>query len=163
MPQCLRVRAFLQWKSRKATVSGAALEMRTLTCVAYLLLILTWVSLLIIDITEQPLEFPDPTVVNPRRPPSSYHLNGAGFHNCPGTTYAQLTIMEIVKAVFQLKNVRRAPGNAGRLKRFTEVVHETETDIYLQRNGSTGPWPGSLYLVVCLTILFSIQLQLMEI
>jgi len=94
-----------------------------------------------------PSEFPDPTPVNPHRPLSSYNLNGAGFHNCPGTTYSLLTFAEIVKVVFQLKNVRRAPGDAGRLKRFTEVINETETDFYVQRNGSTSPWPGSLYLV----------------
>jgi len=94
-----------------------------------------------------PLEFPDPTTVNPRRPLTSYNLNGAGFHNCPGTTYAQVTITEIVKAVFSLKNVRRAPGEAGKLKGFTEIIHETETDFYVQRNGTVSPWPGSLYIV----------------
>lgn len=86
--------------------------------------------------------------VNPRRPPGSYNLNGAGFHNCPGTTYAQVTITEIVKAVFSLKNVRRAPGEAGKLKGFTEIIRETETDFYIQRNGTVSPWPGSLYIVV---------------
>jgi len=94
-----------------------------------------------------PLDFPDPTTVNPRRPLASYNLNGAGFHNCPGTTYAQLTIVEIVKAVFQLKGVRRAPGDAGRLHRFTEIINETETDFYIQRNGSASPWPGSMHIV----------------
>jgi len=79
---------------------------------------------------------------------ASYNLNGAGFHNCPGTAYAQLTIIEIVKAVFKLKNVRRAPGNAGKLHRFTEIINETETDFYVQRNGSVSPWPGSMHIVV---------------
>ena len=59
-----------------------------------------------------------------------------------------MTISEIVKAVFSLKNVRRAPGDAGKLKGFTDIIRETETDFYIQRNGTASPWPGSLYIVV---------------
>ena len=59
-----------------------------------------------------------------------------------------MTIVEIVKAVFQLKNLRRAPGDAGRLKRYTEIINETETDFYVQRDGKSSPWPGSMYLMV---------------
>ncbi|RDB14949.1 Psi-producing oxygenase A [Hypsizygus marmoreus] len=93
-----------------------------------------------------PVEFPDPTTVNPRRPITSYNLNGAGFHNCPGTAYAQQTIVEVLRVVFRLKNIRRAPGDAGRLNRFTEIVQETETDFYVQRNGTVSPWPGSMFI-----------------
>ncbi|KAG5636744.1 hypothetical protein H0H81_007002 [Sphagnurus paluster] len=94
-----------------------------------------------------PLEFPDPTAVNPNRPAAAWaNLNGMGFHNCPGTTYSQQTIAEIVKAVFSLKNVRRAPGDAGKLQGFSEIIHETETDTFVQRNGTTSPWPGSLII-----------------
>ena len=99
-------------------------------------------------ISLQPIDFPDPTSVNPNRPIASYNLNGAGFHNCPGTNYAQYTIIEIVRAVFKLKNVRRAPGDAGRLHGFTEIIHETETDFFVQRNGKVSPWPGSIVIVV---------------
>lgn len=60
-----------------------------------------------------------------------------------------MSITEILKKVFALKNVRRAPGDAGKLKGFTEVIHETETEFYIQRNGTVGPWPGSMYIVVC--------------
>jgi hypothetical protein len=89
-------------------------------------------------------DFPNPDVVNPDRPVESYNLNGAGFHNCPGTNYAQITIVEMVKVVFKLKNVRRAPGDAGKLYKFTEIVNETPTDVFIQRNGTASPWPGSL-------------------
>ncbi|KAF8066489.1 heme peroxidase [Lyophyllum atratum] len=94
-----------------------------------------------------PLDFPDPTAVNPNRPAASYNLNGAGFHNCPGTAYAQQTITEIVKVVFRLKNIRRAPGDAGKLHCFTQDIHETPTDFYVQRSGTVSAWPGSLHIV----------------
>ncbi|PPQ85481.1 hypothetical protein CVT25_006638 [Psilocybe cyanescens] len=95
-----------------------------------------------------PLDFPDPTTVNPRRPSTAYAtINGTGFHGCPGVTYAQKAIVEGVKVIFSLKNVRRAAGDAGSLKRFTEIVHETETDSFVQRNGTVSPWPGSMNIV----------------
>jgi len=94
-----------------------------------------------------PLDFPDPKVVNPHRPVASYNLNGAGFHNCPGATFSYQSICEIVKIVFQLKNVRRAVGDAGKLTGFTEIINGTDTEFYVQRNGSVSSWPGSMHIV----------------
>ncbi|KAF8879290.1 heme peroxidase [Infundibulicybe gibba] len=94
-----------------------------------------------------PTEFPNPTSVDPRRPKASYNLNGAGFHNCPGVTYAEQTIAEILKVVLKLKNVRRAAGQAGRLNGFTTVVNETETNMFITPIGSVSTWPGSMHLV----------------
>ncbi|TFK63858.1 heme peroxidase [Pluteus cervinus] len=93
-----------------------------------------------------PADFPNPSSVDPTRPESSYNLNGTGFHTCPGVTYAVQTIAEIVKVVFKLKNVRRAPGNAGQLAGFTEVINETKTNVFIKPNGTLSPWPGSLVL-----------------
>ncbi|KAG6916402.1 hypothetical protein DXG01_006982 [Tephrocybe rancida] len=94
-----------------------------------------------------PLEFPDPTTVNPRRPASAYNnLNGTGFHVCAGVPFTVITVAEILKIVFALKNVHRAPGSAGILRGYTEIRRETETDIFIQRNGTIGLWPGSLHL-----------------
>ncbi|KAJ8508992.1 hypothetical protein ONZ45_g8792 [Pleurotus djamor] len=94
-----------------------------------------------------PDTFPNPTQIDPQRPVSSYRLNGTGFHTCPGTKYAQVVTVEIMRAIFSLKNLRRAPGEMGKLHGFTEIVHETETNFYLTRDGGVSPWPGSLYLV----------------
>jgi linoleate 10R-lipoxygenase len=86
--------------------------------------------------------------VDTTRPQSSYNLNGTGFHGCPGVAYAEHCIAEILKVVFGLKNVRRAPGDAGKLAGFRTIVHETETNVYLTPNGTTSSWPGSMHLVV---------------
>ncbi|KDR77934.1 hypothetical protein GALMADRAFT_244901 [Galerina marginata CBS 339.88] len=94
------------------------------------------------------LDFPNPTAVDPRRPPLPFdNINGTGFHGCPGVNYAQKAMVEVFKVVFSLKNLRRASGDAGTLRRFNEIVHETESDVFVQRNGTTSPWPGSMYLV----------------
>ena len=50
--------------------------------------------------------------------------------------------------MFKLLNVLRASSDAGKLSGFTEVVNETETNVFLKPNGTTSPWPGSMYLVV---------------
>ncbi|KAJ7174160.1 heme peroxidase [Mycena crocata] len=94
-----------------------------------------------------PDDFPNPTTVDPTRPVEAYNLNGAGFHVCPGVTYAEQTIGEIVKVVFKLKNVRRANGDAGKLAGFKTIINETETNVYLTPYGTTSPWPGSMFLV----------------
>jgi len=94
-----------------------------------------------------PKEFPNPTTIDPRRPKTSYNLNGAGFHNCAGVEYAEQTIAEILRVVFKLQNVRRAPGDAGRLSGYTDIVNETVTNVFIKPNGTTSPWPGSMYLV----------------
>ena len=54
----------------------------------------------------------------------------------------------MLRVVFKLQNVRRAPGDAGRLPGFTEIVNETENNVYIKPNGTTSPWPGPMYLVV---------------
>ncbi|KDR73403.1 hypothetical protein GALMADRAFT_731932 [Galerina marginata CBS 339.88] len=49
--------------------------------------------------------------------------------------------------LFSLRNIRRAPGLAGTLRQFSEIVHETQTDSFIQRNGTVSPWPGSMNVV----------------
>ncbi|KAF8993798.1 heme peroxidase [Cyathus striatus] len=96
---------------------------------------------------RNPIDFPNPDKVDPRRPVSSYNLNGTGFHGCPGTTYAVQSIAEIVRTVFSLPNIRRAPGPAGKANCISEIINETETDFYIQRDGTLGPWTSSMHLV----------------
>ncbi|KAJ7249642.1 heme peroxidase [Mycena rebaudengoi] len=93
-------------------------------------------------------DFPNPMQVDPTRPASAYATqNGTGFHVCPGVSLTELTMLEMVKAVFGLKNVRRAPGDAGLLAGFTHLVNETETKVYITPYGTTSAWPGSMNLV----------------
>lgn len=54
----------------------------------------------------------------------------------------------MIKPIFSLKNLRRAAGDAGVLAGYHDIIRETETNIYVNRDGTTGPWPGSLYVQV---------------
>ena len=70
------------------------------------------------------MDFPEPNVVNPRRPAKAYELQVAGFHGCPGVAFVAATIPEIIKIVFKLPNLRRAPGSAGICKSFNLKSNE---------------------------------------
>jgi hypothetical protein len=94
-------------------------------------------------VVEQPLDFARPTAVAPTRSITPEKLKG-----CPGLIYADETITEIVKIVFALKNLRRAPGTAGRLARIKSNCNATATNTYLTPDGKTSRWPGSMHLVV---------------
>ena len=59
-----------------------------------------------------------------------------------------MVMVELVKVIFKLPNLRRAPGPAGQLKRVKQVVHETDIDFFIQRNGTLSRWPTSMQVVV---------------
>ena len=67
-----------------------------------------------------------------------------------------MTIAEYVKIVFKLPGIRRAPGPSGQMKKINMIMNETDTDLYIQRNGTLSWWPGSLQLMVSTSIIFSI-------
>lgn len=94
-----------------------------------------------------PADFPDPLTVNPRRPADKYHLQGSGFHKCLGIEYCEKTIPEVIKAIFRLKNLRRAEGAAGRLAGFTVDTYGTESPVYIDDTGNITYWPGSMTLL----------------
>ncbi|KAH8111877.1 heme peroxidase [Phellopilus nigrolimitatus] len=94
-----------------------------------------------------PADFPNPTAVDPTRPKDSYQLQGAGFHNCPGVDFAADTIPEIIKIIFRLPNIRRAPAPAGTCARFDQNSLGTDNRFYISNTGNMSPWPGSLQIV----------------
>ena len=59
-----------------------------------------------------------------------------------------VTIAEMVRVIFSLKNIRRAPGDAGKLQKITTIKNETPTYQYVQPNGELSMWPGPMHVVV---------------
>jgi hypothetical protein len=52
--------------------------------------------------------------------------------------------------VFRLKNVRPAPGNAGKPLRFSEIHRGITYDWFLQESGQVSKWAGPFVLTVSL-------------
>ncbi|KAF7300861.1 Heme peroxidase [Mycena kentingensis (nom. inval.)] len=101
-----------------------------------------WLSLA--NAFVNPADFPNPTTVDIDRPPISL---GGREALTTAQHVTELTILEVVKAVFELPNVRRAAGDAGQLTGFTQVVNGTPTSMYLSPYGTVSRWPGSMNVV----------------
>ncbi|GAA5952514.1 hypothetical protein JCM21900_003401 [Sporobolomyces salmonicolor] len=94
----------------------------------------------------------DPSVfLNPdkfeARDPSLYRLFGFGMHGCLGARIVNISMVQMIKQVFKLPNVRRAPGKAGQLQRFHQEVGGTSCPVYLSANSTVWPLPVSLSIV----------------
>ncbi|KAF7321225.1 Heme peroxidase [Mycena chlorophos] len=105
-----------------------------------------------------PTDFPNPTKVDLSRPVASYAhtptpspTSGSGSAHAVPVSLEQVWILETLKAVFALPNVRRAAGVAGQLAGFPDDAQpwapETVVRVYLTPYGTTGAWPGSMNLV----------------
>ncbi|CAE7179209.1 unnamed protein product [Rhizoctonia solani] len=95
-----------------------------------------------------PEAFPDPHSVNPDRPREHYNLFGYGMHKCMGDQFTERTMPAVIKSIFKLKNVRRAPGESGKLRSFTQDLHGTKQTMFLSATGLVTPWPASMIIQV---------------
>jgi len=53
-----------------------------------------------------------------------------------------------MRAIFSKRNVRRAPGQSGRLNRFRHNPFGTESWMYMSAKGTISPWPASMVIQV---------------
>ncbi len=65
---------------------------------------------------RDPLVYPDPDQIKLDRPIDLYQMWSMGPHRCAGRAIAITAVASMVKACAQLKNLRRAPGDQGRIK-----------------------------------------------
>ncbi|KAL7623519.1 hypothetical protein AAE478_007202 [Parahypoxylon ruwenzoriense] len=86
--------------------------------------------------------FPEPGKVNPRRPLDAYIHFRLGPHDCLGIDACQSGLTEMFRSVFKLKNVRRAPGAQGELKR---VPRDGAFELYMRDDrGAYFPFPCTM-------------------
>lgn len=97
-----------------------------------------------------PAQFPDPLRLDPKRDRKSYILMGSGLHLCFGARLVAPSIVAMLREVFKLKNVRRAPGMPGRFIKMHEDlghVHDAaRIHLYLDTNSREGPVPSTLMI-----------------
>ena len=60
--------------------------------------------------------YPDPDQVKLDRPMELYQMWSIGPHRCVGRAIAITALTSMIKACAQLKNLRRAPGDQGKIK-----------------------------------------------
>ncbi|CCL98613.1 uncharacterized protein FIBRA_00615 [Fibroporia radiculosa] len=89
--------------------------------------------------------FVDPTEVDPTRTPVQRYLVGDGSARCLGEDLSSRVIGQVVRAVFGQKNIRRAPGQSGVLKRYKTDVYKTSAFSYLSPTTQhLVPWATSM-------------------
>ncbi|KAB5575357.1 linoleate diol synthase [Coniochaeta sp. 2T2.1] len=95
-----------------------------------------------VSAARDPVHFPDPETINPRRPLESYIHYGAGPHTCLGREASQVALAEMFRALFRRRNVRRVPGPQGKLKK---VPRPGGFFVYLREDwGSLWPFPVTM-------------------
>jgi len=90
--------------------------------------------------------FSEPTVADPGRKPKDGYLYGDGCFRYLGEAFTIKIMEEVLRAVFAYKNIARAPGQSGTLKRFEDSARPDLRFAYLDNDKYTSPWPTSLAL-----------------
>ncbi|KAH7030729.1 heme peroxidase [Microdochium trichocladiopsis] len=92
--------------------------------------------------------FPEPAAVNPRRPAESYVFLSAMTGSFTDRGLVEAGVTEMFRGVFRLKNVRRAPGPQGELKKVRQQETNTRADgavVYLREDrGAYVPFPCTM-------------------
>lgn len=98
-----------------------------------------------VSAAKDPTHFPNPERVNPFRPRDAYIHYGAGPHACLGRDVSEVALTELFRAVFKKKNLRRAAGPQGELKK---VPRPGGFFVYLNDNWSTiTPFPTTMKVI----------------
>ena len=94
-----------------------------------------------------PVAFPNPEIIDPSRPISSYTLLGHGLHFCFGARLVAPALVSTLKEIFKLKNLRRAPGKQGHFSTLEHQVAGVNMRVYLDANSRESPIPTTLTLI----------------
>ncbi|KAF8727619.1 hypothetical protein AX14_007203 [Amanita brunnescens Koide BX004] len=104
-----------------------------------------WIS--VKNANLDPAQFPEPVEIDPRRQRTSYRIFGNDFFSGSIAAFGEQIIVEVLRVILKLRNLRRSEGHLGRMAGFRTLVHGTELNVYLMPDGSTSCWPGPLHLV----------------
>jgi len=94
-----------------------------------------------------PVAYPNPELINPHRPISSYTLLGQGLHFCFGARMVAPALVSTLREVFRLRNLRRAPGKQGHFATVEHQVAGVNMRSYLDANSRESPIPTTLTLI----------------
>ncbi|GAB1207618.1 hypothetical protein APSETT445_006342 [Aspergillus pseudonomiae] len=89
-----------------------------------------------VEANRDPNVFPNPNEVQLNRPMESYIHYGVGPHTCLGGEASKVALTAMLRVVGRLKNLRRAPGPQGELKKvkrphgFYTYMRADETSLY---------------------------------
>jgi len=92
--------------------------------------------------------FPEPETVNARRDQSGKkYIISDGISRCLGEDITVQIMSQVLRGVFAIKDLQRAPGNSGILYRFKDHDRPELNYAYLDEQKFISPWPTSLAVV----------------
>ncbi|KAJ3920728.1 linoleate diol synthase [Lentinula edodes] len=92
--------------------------------------------------------FPQPDTVNARRDQSGKtYIISDGISRCLGEDITVKIMTHVLRGIFAIKDIQRAPGNSGVLNRFKDHDRPELNYAYLDENKFVTPWPNSLSVV----------------
>jgi len=92
--------------------------------------------------------FPNPETVNARRDQSGKrYIISDGISRCLGEDLTVQIMAEVLRGIFSIKDLKRAPGNSGVLNRFKDHERPELNFAYLDEKKFVSPWPNSLSVV----------------
>jgi cytochrome P450 len=87
--------------------------------------------------------FAKPQNIDPRRASQPSPIIGDPLTKCLGDDFMFKSIASVMKVIFGLKNVRRAPGSSGALRRYAREINGTKQWFYLDGEQNLTSWPTS--------------------
>ncbi|KAI0322769.1 linoleate diol synthase, partial [Amylostereum chailletii] len=98
--------------------------------------------------SHDPDVFPDPRKFDINRQSHGKYLTGDGATRCLGDDLTTKIMGQVIRAVFEVDNLRRAPGDSGRLKRYKTDAETSLRYEYLGSDQLPSAWPNSMLLQV---------------
>lgn len=90
--------------------------------------------------------FPNPTTLDTTRAPRERYLPRGGCFQVLGDDLASKMIAEVVRGILSFNNVRRGPGQSGKLPRFKDESLPLLRYTYLNDKMLRSPWPTSMII-----------------
>ncbi|EGN96758.1 hypothetical protein SERLA73DRAFT_93339 [Serpula lacrymans var. lacrymans S7.3] len=90
--------------------------------------------------------FPNPTTFDASRSPKEKYLRGDGAFKCLGREILSRAIVQVLLGILSFDNVRRGPGQSGKLTRFKDAAFPDLQFAYLNDQQFATAWPSSLII-----------------
>ncbi|KAL0567802.1 hypothetical protein V5O48_014195 [Marasmius crinis-equi] len=91
--------------------------------------------------------FPNPSSFEPTRAKNHHLFTDDGIYSCLGESLTEKIMGQVLRAVFSLKGIQRAPDKSGQLKRFKDHDRPELRYAYLDEAKKVSAWPTSLHIL----------------
>ncbi|KAG6381666.1 heme peroxidase [Boletus reticuloceps] len=91
--------------------------------------------------------FPDPTMFDASRSPRERYLRADVAFKVVGADIPPKLIVQVLRSILSFDNIRRGPGQSGKLQRFWDSSFKDLRHVYLDADQHRSPWPTSLVIL----------------